>query len=433
MKFALLGLDDDTKALCRSILASDDHSLVACCSDDDEMTSAETVAAELTDEGPSRSILLKQLQELDLASLSTAADAVIVSRTTHAGVEQAGPRFEQTRFLARQRAPLIVSQPINISTLDYYELEMLSSDSGGTMLPLVASHTTDQIDYLIAGTRPGGEHAQASPDFGTIEQIVMHRYLTDRSRHSVMENFARDAILLSRLCGEVKSVAAMGPEVVATKFTNLNVQMSGADGRLVHWSIEPATDACRAQLTVVGSRRTLTLDISDYEQRDRWRFSEPTGEMGDFAQQRRERPLADVVAIELRDTESPKQTLPTWRDATRGIELAEAAITSLKKGRTIKLRAEGRGEEEAFKGTMAALGCGILIGTTALLFGLSVVMFVARTSNIGWLNNLAEFVVYWPYALLGILVAFLLIQLLRFLIPAGNSSDYPSRTRQEND
>lgn len=404
MKFALLGLDDDTRLLCRSILDSDAHELVAICHEGDlEAADPDWKAG--------------QVESVSLAELATRADVVIVSRS-----QQMEARFEQAKFLARQAIDLVVSQPISASALDCYELEMIVGDTGRSLVPLLVDHATASLRYVCDAVRKSNAENEQTDELGEIEQIVMHRRLPNRERRVVMEQFARDAVLLSQLCGELKSVAAMGPDVTADKFANLNVQIAAQNGRLAHWSVEPADAEASARLQIIGSRKTLTLELFSCERRDEWSLCVGDAPVAGVAEEEVFDLVGEVVGQLSGDAEAGA-SLPTWRDATRGVELAETAMNGLRKGRTIKLRAEGRGEEEAFKGTMAATGCAILIGATVLLFVLAVVAFVARSSKIEWLQSVAGWIAYWPHALLSVLLAFLLTQFLRFIIPANSSED----------
>ncbi|MFP6610814.1 MAG: hypothetical protein VB835_00775, partial [Pirellulales bacterium] len=105
---------------------------------------------------------------------------------------------------------------------------------------------------------------------------------------------------------------------------------------------------------------------------------------------------------------------PRWDDATRSLELAEALEKSLKKKRLVHLNYEGRGEANAFKGTMASLGCALLCGGMLLMIVTAVLSRVAEVQQWGGVSSALSVI---PYLLLATLVIFLLVQLLRFVIP----------------
>ncbi|MBI3469100.1 MAG: hypothetical protein HY000_39350, partial [Planctomycetes bacterium] len=89
-------------------------------------------------------------------------------------------------------------------------------------------------------------------------------------------------------------------------------------------------------------------------------------------------------------------------------ELAEGVERSLLKGRTIEIQREDHSEQGTFKGMMTSVGCGLL------MISLLVVLAAALASGLGFQQFR-----FWPYLLLGVLGAFLLMQLLQLVIPRG--------------
>ena len=94
------------------------------------------------------------------------------------------------------------------------------------------------------------------------------------------------------------------------------------------------------------------------------------------------------------------------------MELADTIERSLNKGRVVELHFEDYTEENTFKGTMTSLGCGVLLA------GLVLMVVAAVAGRLG--VRAAD---YWPFFLLAALVAFLLMQLLRFVLPGESSKN----------
>ena len=119
-----------------------------------------------------------------------------------------------------------------------------------------------------------------------------------------------------------------------------------------------------------------------------------------------------------------------WPDAARTIELAETIPRSVKRGRGIDLHQEEFSELGTFRGTMASLGCGIIMAGLFILFLATLVGGVARAAGWSFGERLAAI---WPYAILTTLILFLILQLLPFLLPkeSGNS-DESKPLRSEN-
>jgi hypothetical protein len=108
---------------------------------------------------------------------------------------------------------------------------------------------------------------------------------------------------------------------------------------------------------------------------------------------------------------------PDWTEAARTVELAETIDRSLARGRTIDLHNEEFSDIGTFKGTMASIGCGLL------LVGLLIIVLAAivRTLAVEFgFKKLANALSIWPYVLLAVLGVYLLLQ---FLVFVGKAPD----------
>jgi hypothetical protein len=96
---------------------------------------------------------------------------------------------------------------------------------------------------------------------------------------------------------------------------------------------------------------------------------------------------------------------------------------SLARGRAIDLHQEEFSELGTFKGTMASLGCGLVLAALFVLLIATLVGGIAREA--GW--DLGERIAgIWPLAVLTVLGLFLVLQLLPLLIaPAAGSKGGP--------
>jgi hypothetical protein len=94
---------------------------------------------------------------------------------------------------------------------------------------------------------------------------------------------------------------------------------------------------------------------------------------------------------------------PRWQDAVRCLELDDAARRSVERRRASALEYPEATEEAGFKGTMTLVGCGMVWGVLLLL------ILSAWLPAAGWL-------------IVPLLVLFLVLQLLRYLIPGPTSS-----------
>ena len=169
-----------------------------------------------------------------------------------------------------------------------------------------------------------------------------------------------------------------------------------------------------AQLTVVGAHGRVILQMPEGRP---WQLevrAEGQSETREFPPGTRPR---------RRSMNSPPRlggSPPTvdWNEASRAVELAESIDRSLVRGRAIDLHNENFTDIGTFKGTMTSLGCGLLLTGLGVMFCIGIVEAVAR--KVG-LKQVADALRFWPYWLVGFLVAFLLLQLvLKVAAPADS-------------
>lgn len=321
----------------------------------------------------------------------TLADLVIVAR---------GPdeelRAEQLRKLIAAGVALVVEHPMHSSMLVAYELEMIRKETGSLLIPFDPALYSDAFE-LLRRLALG-----ATSSIGAVEQVIVDQRRQNRSPQRVRELFARDALLLRELCGDLTRLSAMAPTAAVDPYANLGIQLSGPSGALVRWSIAPRDELAGGRVTVIGAvgRATLTMP-----ERGTWRL-ETRGERGDMAQDFARAAVADDELDRLLQRLDRGEIVPDWSDAARAIELADSIDRSLKKSRTVDLYNEDFTEQGTFKGTMTSLGCGLLL----LSLGVLVVGVAGVTMGLKWTE-------YWPHVLVLVLVAFLALQLLKLVFP----------------
>src|SRR5205807_10896 len=120
-------------------------------------------------------------------------------------------------------------------------------------------------------------------------------------------------------------------------------------------------------LTLIGETGTATIRISDGPNNYPPIWQIEIAEEGTHNNQELERfePARQAIA-RLSDAVIESQAerradASTWEAATRAMEVVDAAELSLQKGRTIEVYQQQLTERLAFRGTMAALGCGLLL------------------------------------------------------------------------
>jgi hypothetical protein len=311
-------------------------------------------------------------------------DFCIVGR----GDTPADRRAEQVIQLVKNGIAVLTTFPLTNSVLSYYEIDMARAESGVVLHhfnPLVTR--TNRLEEFATWIRAG------HPQLGPIEQLLCDRPLAERSREQVLWHFARDVELLDNIAGPLDRLGALGSPDTAATYAGLSVQLLGKSQIPVRWSVGPADQSAYPCLTFIG-------------QKGRARF--------EFDETSVFRSLETAVPTELVPTTAPAKCIKrfvaavnetsaektTWPAALRAMELADTIEISLRRGRMIDVHRQQLTEELSFRGTMSAVGCGVLLLLPPLLL------------LAGWLAEMLGLPIanYWAHGLFALLALFLLIQ-----------------------
>ena len=345
-------------------------------------------------------------------------------------------RAEQVRTLVQAGRTILIGHPASLSMLWAYELDMILADSSATVIPALATRhhpfiysLKNLVEQSIAGNGP----------LGPIESLQFERRQPDRDQDSVLTSFARDADVIRVLIGDPSRLMALGGGDAG--WANLAVGLSGPDQVSVRWQVAKGHTR-ELTIQLICERGRLCIDIPE---RDCgvWAVTQQTDAgisdlLPEFPSEtvafRPAEVLLELLLLAVKgdaDNHSNSSIPPAiWPDAARTIELAETIPRSVKRGRGIDLHQEEFSELGTFRGTMASLGCGIIMAGLFILFLATLVGGVARAAGWSFGERLAAI---WPYAILTTLILFLILQLLPFLLPkdSGNS-DESKPSRSEN-
>jgi predicted dehydrogenase len=324
-------------------------------------------------------------------------------------------RAEAVRLLVQAGRPILASQPLDLSMLWAWELEMIRRDAGGPLVPLLPERLhpfVARLRTLLESSLGGGG------PLGEVESIVLERQLADRDRERVLRALARDADLVRALAGDPARLSALGADDAAG-WQSLVVGFSGPTSVPVRWQVASGDDH-GLRLAVHFSGGMVSLRIPDDWSRP-WVWTEP-GLPDEQLGYEPASMMLELLASKLqpRPTDEPDpEALPaaTWSDAARAIELADTVPRSLAKGRAIDLHQEEFSELGTFRGTMASLGCGIILAALVLVVVAALVGGLAHEFGWGFGGWLAG---TWPIVALAALGGFLLLQLLPLLIGGGS-------------
>ena len=340
------------------------------------------------------------------------ADAVLVGR----GTASTDLRAEQLKRIVAEAMPLLVVHPACDSVLPYYEVDMTRREMGGIVSHYnpVAGHPV--FAELATWVRNG------HPAIGPIHQVTCERRVADTSRVAVTLELARDVEALATVAGDIRRVSAIGPKMDQASFASLQVQMTCNGPASVRWSIGSQAGAdYDMAMSLVGERGTIRLlafkadasseprawqlEITSADEHDQQSL-EPYDTARAAIQQ-----LEQAVAS---TSGEQRAEMSTWNSATRAMEVVDAIELSLEKGRTLDVHQQQFTERLAFRGTMAALGCGLL------LIGFCVFVLVTLFGTAEGAER-RQLISSWPMLLLAVLAFFLLLQCAPLLVAKKKS------------
>jgi hypothetical protein len=404
MKFAVLGTDEDILRLVAAAIAQG-HEIAWL---GDVRTVDATRIRQLLPQSVDHAARWEMLLDRGIA------DAVFVGRG-NAGDEL---RTERLKRLATEQVPLLTVHPVCSSVLTYYELDMIRRETGGILRHFnpVAGHPV--LAELTSWVRDG------HPGIGPVRQVASERRVGDAAGENVLAYLARDVELLATIAGDTRRVSAIGPRADDVSFASLQVQMTSDGPASLRWSVgSPAGVGNGLLVKLVGERGTVTMNVQDggVDGREAWQLE--TSSEGRQQQERlapHNAPLHAIqgliAAVSAAEAERQSASGSTWDAATRAMEVVDAVELSLEKGRTIDVFQQQLTERLAFRGTMSALGCGLL------LLGFLVVLIVTL---IGGIEGAAgqRLVPFWPIVVVGVLAAFLLLQAVPLLASKSKTRD----------
>jgi hypothetical protein len=382
MKFALLGVDVESLRLAEAAIAAG-HEVAATAERTDMPSPAAVWAAAAPADAQAWEALLD----------SETADAVIIG--SGAGNEES--RARQVQELARLGRPILLTFPLFSSVLTYFEVDMVRTESEALL-----EHFNPLVEPAVVEEAAGWVQ-QGHPELGAVEQINGARRLRDRSRERVLWHFARDVEMLDRIAGRLDRLGAHAGAEGDAAYAALSVQLIGSSQIPLRWAVEPPTHDEGLSVTIVCRRGRVTLQFDD-----EGRLSEPSSQNAREKEKGVDEVDPELTAIErfTATVEAGDSAASSWPNALHAMELADSIEISLRRGRMIDVHHQQLTEHLAFKGTMAAVGCGIILvlAPVMLLAGLIAGQFGVPIAR------------FLPHALLALLVVFLALQFLPKLL-----------------
>ena len=325
-------------------------------------------------------------------------------------------RADGVRHLVQAGRPLLASHPLTPSMLLAYEIDMIRADVGGVLLPFLPERQHPWISRLVQAVEGG---LVGSGHLGRLESIGMVRRIPERTQEAVLAWLARDADLVRLLIGEPQRLSTLASVASEAAYASLTVEFGGELQVPARWQVARG-EFPSSELTLIGDAGQIRVSMPDCTtQAAVWQWHDPEGvtdaEAFDGG--------STMLATLRRALTAPAASVPTsppqalWADAARTIELAETVPRSLARGRAIDLHQEEFTELGTFKGTMASMGCGLVMLALVVLVVATTIGGIANQA--GWAFG-EQLMAVWPFMVLAALGAFLALQVLPLLVQGSS-------------
>lgn len=403
MRFALFGNHPDGLDMARALVESGRHELVAVAG----LARGNEVLA-------SRGLTARLVGDIEELLADPTVEAVIVAGAPSVRVAQL------RRALQSERHVLCV-HPIDPMPDPAYEAAMIQRDTRRVLLPLLT-------EFLHPGVARLTDMIQTEDGpLGTFQLVELERWgppgmvwAGDRTEDFKATLPGWD--VLRTLRGEVAEVFGFAADEAAAPDGPLLVAGRFERGGLFRATFYPNHHDTRWRLTALGSRGKVELafpngwpgmarlnwrDETGNPREETWADWNPwpvlvpivEAVVADWA--RRAAPTGEALTIPKtsasRQPAAAGQRL-SWHDEIRCLELDDTARRSVERRRASTLEYQEANEEVGFKGTMTLVGCG-------MLWGMILLVILSRWyPRLGWL-------------IIPLLIAFLGLQLLRWVIP----------------
>jgi predicted dehydrogenase len=373
MRFALLGDHLDGLAMARALIASGRHELVY-------FTGPAEAAQELERAG----LQFKRIGDSEEVLADPAVEMVIVAgRPT--------TRPEQLRRALQSERHVLCVHPADVRPDIAYEAAMIQADTRQLLFPILpeALHPAfGRLDQLARGP---------TAELGQLRLIVSERWSPEESKDTRPSLPGWD--VLRRLGGEIAEVSAFAASEELTLAEPVTLSGRFEDGGHFQCLLVPGQPERRWQLHVLGRAGSAELLIPQgWPGPARLTWRDAAGRVQEETWDAWDPWPVLVQAFEA--TVGKGENILTWQDEIRCLELDDAARRSVEKRRSSVMEYQEASEEVGFKGTMTLVGCG-------LLWGIVVLAILSA-----WFPGLG-------YLILPVLVVFLLLQILRWMIPAS--------------
>ncbi len=324
-----------------------------------------------------------------------------------------GERLDQLRRVLQSERPAFCVHPVDDKPDGAYEINLLQGDMHQVVIPILPEAVHPLVQRLVGSLRQS-DHALVPRRLVEYECWDAGEVVLDLGKSPHRPHYP-GWTLLRQVGGEIVEVAAFAPGEEIEPGQVAVAQGRFADGCLFRCLYVPRHTESKTLLRVwtghtsaelvLGRHPRLCLPedgaaVDGYQPADAW--SQLVEQFDAALARLRDQPRASPGA----GPAPPEMGALSWWDEIRALELDDAARRSIERRRASTLEFQEVGEDVGFKGTMTLVGCGLLWLIPLLL------IVAAGFPQVGWL-------------IVPVLLAFLGLQLLRWLVPPPPQSPGP--------
>jgi myo-inositol 2-dehydrogenase/D-chiro-inositol 1-dehydrogenase len=311
-------------------------------------------------------------------------------------------RGEALRRAAAEGLAIICLHPPGPDSEAYYQVAMSRLETGAVVVPDLPLRLHSGVARI--------SKALLEAELGSFRSLRHEGPVDLPGSDLARVGFSRMIDVVRAILGEIETLTASGDPPGVEPDVELVVQLRAAEGRRAEvriWS--RSGDAEPSRLIGNGSEGSVTLE---YDPSFRTPARLIRKGVNSSQEQVEELELWDpheAIVRTLLASSAPREQLdavtpsPNLSDGTRAMELSEAVVRSLRRGRTIDLHYEAISEESSFKSIMTSTGCLILLGILLLLP-------LALAGPALGING----TIYVAYVIPPLLILFVVVQFLRF-------------------
>jgi predicted dehydrogenase len=347
-----------------------------------------------------------------LSGIATASD--LDGALAQPGIDAAivgGPielRGESLRRAAAEGLAIICLHPAGDDSEAYYQVSLSRAETGAVIVPDLPLRLHPGVEEI--------RQVMVRGELGAFRGIRYEFPSQGEGNDVARVIFPRSVDVIRALVGEIEALTATGDPPGARPDIELVVQLRAAHAQRAELRIWSGPDL-PARLTLLGSQGSMTLEFDNLLAKSARlirRVTHQADEVVDLGPW----DAHDAIISVLETSQAVRPGIdfpsPSLHDATRTMELTEATVRSLRRGRTVDLHYEPISEEATFKSVMTSTGCMILAGA---LFAVLVAL-AGPPLGFNW-------TIYIAYLIPPILVVFVMMQTLRFAV--RRPDDYAAR------